>query len=136
MKKLPIFLIFSAFIFSCVTSNTSSKSEEMLFGDWYGGTGIKYSVTNGKKEWIQDLPASNTLFVYGKDHIFIHQARGDRSLYEVKENKIYGDIDKPDTKRYYIIKKLSAHSLIVEGPYKNAGDLFVAGTLYRLSYYR
>lgn len=108
----------------------------MLFGDWYGGTGIKYSVTNGKKEWIQDLPASNTLFVYGKDHIFIHQARGDRSLYEVKENKIYGDIDKPDKKRYYIIEKLTDKELTVVGPYKDNGELFVPGILYELNYYR
>jgi hypothetical protein len=136
MKKWPILLIFSAFLFSCSTSKTSTKTEELLWGDWYGGPGTKYAVNGNKKEWIQDLPASNTLFVYGKDHIFIHQARGDKSVYEVKRNKIYGDIDKPDQKRYYIIKKLSTHSLIVVGPYKENGDLFVPRILYRLEYYR
>lgn len=136
MKNWPIFLIFSAFLISCSTSKTSKTYEALLWGDWYGGTGTKYAVTGNKKEWIQDLPASNTLFVYGKDHIFIHQARGDKSVYEVKGNKIYSDMDKPDNTRYYIIETLSTDSLIVVGPYKDNEQLYVPGILYRLSYYR
>lgn len=108
----------------------------MLWGDWYGCTGTKYSVSGNKKQWIQDLPASNTLFIYGKDHIFIHQARGDKSVYELKGNKIYSDMDKSDKKRYYIIETLSADSLIVVGPYKENKILYVNDILYRLSYYR
>jgi hypothetical protein len=136
MKKWPIFLIFSLFIHSCSTSKNIKPTETLLWGDWYGGPSTKYSVNGNKKEWIQDLPASNTPFVYGKDHIFIHQARGDKSLYEVKENKIYGDIDKPDKKRYYIIETLSTDSLIVVGPYKDPKYLYVPGILYRLNYYK
>lgn len=135
MKNISIFLIFSAFILSCATK-TSNKPEELLLGNWYGGRGIKYSVINGKKKWVQNLPASHTLFVYGRDHIFIHEARGDRSVYEVKGNRIYGDIDKPDQKRYYIIKKLNNQTLTVVGPYKNEGELFVPDILYSLNYYR
>ncbi|WP_157447094.1 hypothetical protein [Cytophaga aurantiaca] len=136
MKTFSIVLIFSAFLISCLTSKTSTTSEVLLWGDWYGGPGTKYSVSGNKKEWIQDLPASNTLFVYGQDHIFIHQARGDKSVYKLKGNKIYSDMDKPDKKRYYIIETLSADSLIVVGPYKGNKKLYVPGILYRLSYYR
>lgn len=130
-------MIFSAFILSCTTSKTSTSTDEtLLWGDWYGGAGTKYAVDGNKKEWIQDLPASNTLFVYGQDHIFIHQARGDKSIYEVKGNKIYSDMDKPANTRYYIIETLSTDSLIVVGPYKDNQQLYVPGILYRLSYYR
>ena len=65
MKIVSIFLIFSAFLISCSTAKTSNPSETLLGGDWYGGPGTKYSVSGNKKEWIQDLPASNTPFVYG-----------------------------------------------------------------------
>ena len=135
MKKWSIFLIFSAFVLSCATSKTSTSIDEtLLWGEWYGGPGTKFAVSGNKKEWIQDLPASNTLFIYGQDHIFIHQARGDRSKYEVKGNKIYSDM--PANTRYYIVETLSAHSLTVVGPYKGNQKLYVPGILYRLSYYR
>jgi hypothetical protein len=136
MKKWPIFLIFSTFIFSCVSSKTSIPSETLLWGDWYGGPGTKYSVTGNKKQWIQDLPAGNALFIYGKDHVFINHSAKTQSIYELKENKIISDMDKPDKKRYYIIETLSADSLIVVGPYKDNKKLYVPGILYRLSYYR
>ncbi|HSY62374.1 MAG TPA: hypothetical protein VK796_10880 [Cytophaga sp.] len=136
MKKWHILLIFSAFVISCTTSKTSSTSEALLWGDWYGGPGTKYSVIGNKKQWIQDLPAGNARFVYGKDHIFINYSANTKSIYELKGNKIFSDMDKPANTRYYIIETLSTDSLIVVGPYKDDKKLYVPNVLYRLSYYR
>lgn len=50
MQNWPIFLIFSVFILSCTASNSSRPIDErLLWGDWYGGSGTKYSVTGNKK---------------------------------------------------------------------------------------
>jgi|GEM_PF-2320784 hypothetical protein len=136
MKKFLILLIFSTFVLSCTTSNKSKNSEALLWGDWYGGPGTKYSVSENSKEWIQDLAAGNALFVHGKDHIFINHSADTKSVYELTGEKIYYDIDKPDKKRYYIIETLSADSLIVVGPYKDPKKLYVPEILYRLSYFR
>jgi hypothetical protein len=136
MKNWPIFLIFSVLILSCSTSKKSIPTETLLWGDWYGGPGTKYSVSGNKKKWIQDLPASNVLLIHGKDHLFINSSDNSKMLYEVKGKKIYYQINIADKKRYYIIETLSADSLIVVGPYKDPKKLFVPNILYRLSYYR
>jgi len=98
MGKWPIFLIFSFFIISCSTFNKSKSSKTLLWGDWYGGPGTKYSVTGNNKQWIQDLPAGNALFVHEQDGIFINHSANTKSFYELKGNKIYYDIDKSDKK--------------------------------------
>lgn len=109
----------------------------LLYGDWYGGHGEKYSLKIKNKNLIQHLPAENLLFNYSKENIFYHSGRGTKTSYLVEKNKIYYNVEIMDKKRYYIIEKLTSDSLIVTGPYIDPKELFTKDkVVYRLRYYR
>jgi hypothetical protein len=117
-------------MFSC------APNKELLYGNWYGGAGLKYNMDDGKVRSLQPLPAGNALFVYTEENKFFHTERNTISMYKYMGKTIYYDTDKPDYIRYYKIRKLNNDSMIVYGPFKPNDEPYDPTALYRLSYYR
>lgn len=132
---LRFIFITSVLLFSSLVAKKDYSN--LLYGDWYGGHGEKYTQKIKRKNLIQRLPAEHLLFNYSKENTFYHSGRGTKTSYLVEKNKIYYDVELTDKKRYYIIEKLTTDSLVVTGPYIDSKELFTKDkVVYRLRYYR